>query len=44
VAIGINNVTTLQAALQTKGEETEADGHMYGLSAATSRFRARAPR
>jgi hypothetical protein len=38
VAIGINNVTTLQAALQTKGDKTEADGHMYGLSAADITF------
>jgi hypothetical protein len=40
VEIGINNVTTLQGALQTKGEETEADGHMYGLSAADITFAA----
>ena len=38
VQIGINNVTTLQGALQTKGAETAADGHMYGLSAADITF------
>jgi hypothetical protein len=38
VAIGINNVTTLQGALQSKGDKTEADGHMYGLSAADITF------
>ena len=38
VQIGINNVTTLQGALQTKGDKTEADGHMYGLSAADITF------
>jgi hypothetical protein len=40
VEIGINNVTTLQVAHQTKGEDTEADGHAYGLSAADITFSA----
>ncbi|HZF32109.1 MAG TPA: carbohydrate porin, partial [Gammaproteobacteria bacterium] len=40
VEIGINNVTTLQGALQTKGPDTVADGHMYGLSAADITFAA----
>jgi len=38
VEIGINNVTSLQGAFQTRGDETEADGHMYGLSAADITF------
>jgi len=38
VQIGINNVTTLQGALQHQGDKTEADGHMYGLSAADITF------
>src|SRR5262245_25388776 len=40
VAIGINNVTTLQFAHQTKGDEAVADGHAYGLSAADITFAA----
>src|SRR5882672_3701925 len=40
VEIGINNVTTLQLAHQTKGAETVADGHAYGLSAADITFSA----
>ena len=40
VEIGINNVTTLQFAHQTKGADTEADGHAYGLSAADITFSA----
>src|SRR6185503_6784457 len=40
VEIGINNVTTLQFAHQTKGDEAVADGHAYGLSAADITFAA----
>jgi hypothetical protein len=40
VEIGINNVTTLQLAHQTKGPDTVADGHAYGLSAADITFSA----
>jgi hypothetical protein len=40
VEIGINNVTTLQFAHQTRGPDTEADGHAYGLSAADITFSA----
>ena len=38
VSIGVNNVTTLQLAHQTKGADTVADGHAYGLSAADITF------
>ncbi|HEX5048354.1 MAG TPA: carbohydrate porin [Gammaproteobacteria bacterium] len=40
VEIGINNVTTLQFAHQTKGPDAVADGHAYGLSAADITFAA----
>jgi hypothetical protein len=40
VEIGINNVTTLQFAHQTKGDDAVADGHAYGLSAADITFAA----
>jgi hypothetical protein len=40
VEIGIDNVTTLQFAHQTKGDEAVADGHAYGLSAADITFAA----
>ena len=40
VEIGINNVTTLQFAHQTKGPDAEADGNAYGLSAADITFSA----
>jgi len=40
VEIGIDNVTTLQFAHQTKGDEAVADGHAYGLSAADITFSA----
>lgn len=40
VEIGINNVTTLQVASQTKGPDAVADGHAYGLSAADITFAA----
>ena len=38
ISIGVNNVTTLQLAHQTKGADTVADGHAYGLSAADITF------
>ena len=40
VEIGIDNVTTLQFAHQTKGDDAVADGHAYGLSAADITFSA----
>jgi hypothetical protein len=40
VTIGINNVTTLQFAKQTRGADTPADGHGYGLTAADITFSA----
>lgn len=40
VAIGVNNVTTLQLAKQVKGADTAADGHAYGLTAADVTFSA----
>jgi len=41
IQVGVNNVTTVQAAHQTKGAETQADGHMYGLTAADVTFSAK---
>ena len=38
ISIGVNNVTTLQLAHQTRGADTVADGHAYGLSAADITF------
>jgi len=38
ISIGVNNVTTLQLAHQTRGPDTVADGHAYGLSAADITF------
>lgn len=38
ISIGVNNVTTLQVAHQTRGADTVADGHAYGLSAADITF------
>ena len=41
IQVGVNNVTTIQAAHQLKGAETQADGHMYGLTAADVTFSAK---
>ncbi|MEO8465942.1 MAG: hypothetical protein ABI640_11425 [Gammaproteobacteria bacterium] len=38
ISVGVNNVTTLQLAKQTRGADTIADGHAYGLSAADITF------
>ena len=41
IEVGVNNVTTIQGAHQTRGNETTADGHLYGLSAADITFSGR---
>ena len=41
ISVGVNNVTTIQAAHQLKGAATQADGHLYGLSAADVTFSAK---
>jgi len=38
IEVGVDNVTTIQGAHQTKGEEAVADGHLYGLTAADITF------
>lgn len=41
IELGVSSVTTAQMALQTGGQKTAANGHMYGLSAADVTFRAK---
>lgn len=41
IEIGVSSVTTAQVAAQTKGPNSPADGHVYGLSAADVTFAAK---
>lgn len=41
IELGVSNVTTAQMALQTGGASTQANRHVYGLSAADVTFRAK---
>ena len=38
VAIGVSSVTTVQGAIRTAGNETEADGHIFGVTQADITF------
>ena len=40
IALGVSNVTTAQAALQTGGAKTDANRHLYGFSAVDVTFAA----